>query len=42
MEVLFTFLAERYEKRSVIITSNPVFSRKRPLGDLLGEFRAAV
>jgi len=27
MEVLFTFLAERYEKRSVIITSNLVFSQ---------------
>ena len=26
MEVLFTFLAERYERRSVIITSNLVFS----------------
>jgi len=26
MEVLFTFLAERYERRSVIITSNIVFS----------------
>jgi DNA replication protein DnaC len=26
MEVLFTFLAERYERRSVIITSNVVFS----------------
>lgn len=27
MEVLFTFLAERYERRSVIFTSNLVFSR---------------
>lgn len=27
MEVLFTFLAERYERRSVLITSNPVFSK---------------
>jgi len=27
MEVLFTFLAERYERRSVVITSNLVFSR---------------
>ncbi len=27
MEVLFTFLAERYERRSVIITSNLVFSK---------------
>lgn len=27
MEVLFTFLAERYERRSVIITSNLVFSQ---------------
>lgn len=27
MEVLFTFLAERYEKRSVVITSNLVFSQ---------------
>lgn len=27
MEVLFTFLAERYEKKSVIITSNLVFSQ---------------
>jgi DNA replication protein DnaC len=27
MEVLFTFLAERYERRSVIITSNVVFSQ---------------
>lgn len=26
MEVLFTFLAERYERRSVVITSNVVFS----------------
>ena len=26
MEVLFTFLAERYECRSVVITSNVVFS----------------
>jgi DNA replication protein DnaC len=26
MEVLFTFLDERYERRSVIITSNLVFS----------------
>jgi len=26
MEVLFTFLAERYERRSIIITSNLVFS----------------
>ncbi len=26
MEVLFTFLAERYERRSVIITSNLLFS----------------
>ena len=26
MEVLFTFLAERYERRSGIITSNLVFS----------------
>ena len=26
MEVLFTFLAERYERRSVAITSNLVFS----------------
>ena len=27
MEVLFTFLAERYERRSVILTSNLVFSQ---------------
>ena len=27
MEVLFTFLAQRYERRSVIITSNLVFSQ---------------
>ena len=27
MEVLFTFLAERYERRSVMITSNMVFSQ---------------
>ena len=27
MEVLFHFLAERYEKRSVVITSNLVFSQ---------------
>ena len=27
MEVLFTFLSERYERRSVIITSNLVFSQ---------------
>ena len=27
MEVLFTFMAERYERRSVIITSNLVFSQ---------------
>ena len=27
MEVLFTFLGERYERRSVIITSNLVFSQ---------------
>lgn len=27
MEVLFTFLAERYERKSVIITSNLVFSK---------------
>jgi DNA replication protein DnaC len=26
-EVLFTFLGERYERRSVLITSNPVFSQ---------------
>jgi DNA replication protein DnaC len=26
MEILFTFLAERYERRSVLITSNVVFS----------------
>ncbi len=26
MEVLFTFLAERYERKSVLITSNLVFS----------------
>ena len=26
IEVLFTLLAERYERRSVLITSNPVFS----------------
>jgi DNA replication protein DnaC len=26
MEVLFTFLAERYERRSVVITSNLLFS----------------
>jgi DNA replication protein DnaC len=27
MEVLFTFLAERYERKSVVITSNLVFSQ---------------
>jgi DNA replication protein DnaC len=27
MEVLFHFLAERYEKRTVVITSNLVFSQ---------------
>lgn len=27
MEVLFTFLAKRYERRSVLITSNLVFSQ---------------
>jgi DNA replication protein DnaC len=27
MEVLFTLLAERYERRSVLITSNLVFSK---------------
>ena len=27
MEVLFTFLAERYERRSVMLTSNLVFSQ---------------
>jgi len=27
MEVLFTFLAERYERRSVVITSNLIFSQ---------------
>jgi DNA replication protein DnaC len=27
MEVLFTLLAERYERRSVVITSNLVFSK---------------
>lgn len=27
MEILFTFLAERYERRSVIVTSNLVFSQ---------------
>jgi DNA replication protein DnaC len=27
MEVLFTFLAERYEKKSVVITSNLIFSQ---------------
>jgi hypothetical protein len=27
MEVLFTFLAERYERKSVLITSNLVFSQ---------------
>ena len=26
MEVLFTFLSERYERRSILITSNLVFS----------------
>jgi DNA replication protein DnaC len=26
MEVLFTFLAERYERKSVMITTNLVFS----------------
>lgn len=39
MEVLFTLLAERYERRSVLITSNLVFSRwdqifKDPMTDL--------
>ena len=29
MEVLFTFLAERYERRSVMITSNLIFSEWR-------------
>jgi DNA replication protein DnaC len=27
MEVLFHFLADRYEKKTVVITSNPVFSQ---------------
>ena len=27
MDVLFTFLAERYERRSVLISSNLVFSK---------------
>lgn len=27
MEVLFTFLAERYERRTVMISSNLVFSK---------------
>ena len=27
MEVLFTFLSERYERRSIVITSNLVFSQ---------------
>ena len=27
LEVLFTFLGERYERRSVVITSNLVFSK---------------
>jgi len=27
MEVLFTFLAERYERRNVMITSHLVFSK---------------
>jgi hypothetical protein len=27
MEVLFTFLAERYERRSVMISCNLVFSK---------------
>jgi DNA replication protein DnaC len=27
MEVLFTFLAERYERRNVMLTSNLVFSK---------------
>ncbi len=27
MEVLFTFLAERYERRSVVVTSNLVLSQ---------------
>jgi len=27
MEVLFTFLAERYERRSVMISTNLVFSK---------------
>jgi DNA replication protein DnaC len=27
MEVLFTFLAERYERKSLMITSNLVFSQ---------------
>ncbi|GAC1633925.1 MAG: hypothetical protein NVS4B7_20810 [Ktedonobacteraceae bacterium] len=36
MEVLFTFLAERYERKSVIITTNLVFSEwKRIFKDLM-------
>jgi len=27
MEVLFTFLAERYERRSLLVSSNLVFSK---------------
>jgi len=27
MEVLFTLLAERYERGSVLLTSNPAFSK---------------
>ena len=27
MEVLFTFLAERYERRSVLLSSNLIFSK---------------
>lgn len=28
MEILFTFLAERYERKSVVLITNPVFSEK--------------
>jgi DNA replication protein DnaC len=33
MEVLFTFLAERYERKSVVITSNLVFSQWEQIFD---------
>jgi len=40
MEVLFTFLAERYERRSVLLSRNLVFSKMGPdLKDAMTKWR---